>query len=102
MLGDGVSLDSVIDCGSRSVRNRSWDLAWLLLDRLDLGRALSFRTLAAEESLQPVPPQLDEEGEHARKLIKSGNKMLSEGTISLQAESHPVEYRKVEIRILEK
>ena len=46
-------------------------------------------------------PQLDEKDKDARKLIKGDNKLLSEGYISLQAESHPVEFRKVEILPLE-
>ena len=46
-------------------------------------------------------PQLDEKDLDAGKLIKGENKMLSEGYISLQAESHPVEFRKVEILPLE-
>jgi len=48
-------------------------------------------------------PQLDENDEDAQKLIANGqNIMLSEGYISLQAESHPMEYRKVEILELAK
>jgi hypothetical protein len=47
-------------------------------------------------------PQLDEENENARKLIKDGDIMLHEGYIALQAESHPVEFRKVEILDLNK
>ena len=44
-------------------------------------------------------PQLDENDAIGKKLIeKNGGKMLSSGYISLQAESHPVEFRKVEIR----
>ena len=31
------------------------------------------------------------------KLIKDGELMLSGGTISLQSESHPVEFRNIEI-----
>jgi hypothetical protein len=46
-------------------------------------------------------PQLDEKDADARKLIRDGNKMVSEGYISLQAESHPVEFRKIEILPLE-
>ena len=46
--------------------------------------------------------QLDEKDADARKLIEKGeNLMLSEGYISLQAESHPVEFRKIEILPLE-
>ena len=46
-------------------------------------------------------PQLDENDPDAKKLIANGNKMLSEGYIALQAESHPTEFRKVEILLLE-
>ena len=43
-------------------------------------------------------PQLDEKDGDAKKLIKAGQKkMLTGGTISLQSESHPVEFRKVEL-----
>jgi hypothetical protein len=42
-------------------------------------------------------PQLDSRDRDARKLIQNGNKALSGGYIALQAESHPVEFRKVEI-----
>ena len=46
-------------------------------------------------------PQLDEKDPDAKKLIPaSGDKLLREGYISLQAESHPVEFRKVEIKVL--
>lgn len=42
-------------------------------------------------------PQLDDRDEHARELIAKHGKMLETGTISLQSESHPVEFRKVEL-----
>jgi hypothetical protein len=46
-------------------------------------------------------PQLDEGDADAKPLVKDGNKMLREGYIALQAESHPVEFRKVELMVLE-
>jgi len=46
-------------------------------------------------------PQLDERDADAAKLIKDGNLMISEGYISLQAESHPVEFRSIRIMPLE-
>jgi hypothetical protein len=48
-------------------------------------------------------PQLDPSDIDAQKLISAryGEKMISGGYISLQAESHPVEFRKVEIMPLE-
>jgi len=45
-------------------------------------------------------PQLDPKDADGAKLIKDGKVLLEEGYIALQAESHPVEFRKVEIRIL--
>jgi hypothetical protein len=43
-------------------------------------------------------PQLDENDEFGRRLLDAGSeKMLTGGTISLQSESHPVEFRKVEL-----
>jgi len=51
--------------------------------------------------LEYQEPQLDENDADAKKLIKNGDKMLRQGYISLQAESHPCEFRKVEILPLE-
>lgn len=46
--------------------------------------------------LEYSKPELDDREAHARELIKKhGTKALSSGTISLQSESHPVEFRKV-------
>lgn len=46
--------------------------------------------------------QLDERDKHAKELAaKAGSIQLSGGTISLQSESHPVEFRKVELMVLE-
>jgi hypothetical protein len=42
-------------------------------------------------------PQFDVEDSDAKKLIENGNIMLREGYIALQAESHPTEFRKIEI-----
>ncbi|NLI99795.1 MAG: DUF1080 domain-containing protein [Bacteroidales bacterium] len=47
-------------------------------------------------------PQLDErDGTYARLIeLNGGDKMLSKGTISLQSEGHPIDFRKVEIKLL--
>jgi hypothetical protein len=55
-----------------------------------------------ETVLEYEKPQLDEKDADARARIKDGKLMLHEGYIALQAESHPVEFRKVEILPLEK
>jgi Domain of Unknown Function (DUF1080) len=52
-----------------------------------------------EPVLEYEKAQLDDKDADARKMIqeRGGEKLLREGTISLQSESHPVEFRKVEI-----
>lgn len=51
--------------------------------------------------LDYTKPQLDPRDEDAKKLIKDGELMLCSGTISLQSESHPVEFRKIELKLLD-
>jgi hypothetical protein len=55
---------------------------------------------------QPVmtytAPQLDERDAHAKALAASrGSLLLERGTIALQSESHPVEFRRVELLVLD-
>jgi len=46
-------------------------------------------------------PQYDQRDADARKLIgEDGNLMIHEGTISIQSESHPTHFRKIELKIL--
>lgn len=54
--------------------------------------------------LEYQKPQLDASDAHAKDLIQAagGEKLLQAGTISLQSESHPVEFRKVELLDLSK
>jgi hypothetical protein len=54
-----------------------------------------------DKVLEYQKPQLDDRDAHAKSLIKDGELMLSGGFISLQSESHPVEFRKIEIIILD-
>jgi len=56
-----------------------------------------------EQVMEYEQPQLDPKDKDAAKILeKAKEKLLSEGTISLQSESHPVEFRKVEIKQLKK
>ncbi len=51
--------------------------------------------------LQYSQVQLDERDKYAKPMLDAGaDKMLASGTISLQSEGHPVEFRKVELRKL--
>lgn len=53
-----------------------------------------------ERVMEYEQPQYDDGDADARRWIREGNKLISGGYISLQSESHPVEFRKVEIQIL--
>jgi hypothetical protein len=66
------------------------------------GNASIKHIVEGQTVLEYEKPQLDESDPDAKKLIKDGDRMLHEGYICLQAESHPVEFRKVEILPLEK
>ena len=55
---------------------------------------------------QPVitysDPQLDEKDGNTKKLLADGADLIvTGGSISLQAESHPVEFRNIEVLLLE-
>jgi hypothetical protein len=54
--------------------------------------------------LEYKEPQLDDGDKDAKELLKGrdGKVLLEEGYISLQSESHPCEFRKVEIKVLKK
>ncbi len=52
--------------------------------------------------LEYTQPQLDDRDPHAKMLSeKQGGLLLQGGTISLQSESHPIDFRKVELLVLE-
>jgi hypothetical protein len=49
--------------------------------------------------LEYEQPQLDPSDADAQKLIRDGVLLLEDGYIALQAESHPLEFREVEIKL---
>jgi len=74
--GDQWVTAEVEVCGSRSIRH----------------------ILNGEMVLSYTEPQLDDRDAHAKALAdEAGTLLLSSGTISLQSESHPVEFRRVEL-----
>ena len=74
---------------------------WVTAEVEVRGKSLIKHIINGETVLEYEKPQLDERDADARKLMTNNDdKMLHEGYIALQAESHPVEFRKVEIRHL--
>lgn len=75
---------------------------WVTVEIEVRGSKLVRHIVEGETVLEYNEPQLDDRDGHAKELIgKRGGELLAGGTISLQSESHPVEFRKVEIMKLD-
>lgn len=70
---------------------------WVTVDVEVHGNGIIKHVVDGQTVIEYEKAQLDEKDADAAKLIKNGEKMLHQGTISLQSESHPIEFRKVEI-----
>ena len=73
---------------------------WVTLEIEVRGNDLVKHIVNGQTVMEYTQPQLDPKDADAKKLITDGNLMLDEGYIALQAESHPVEFRKVQIKVL--
>ncbi len=71
---------------------------WVTVEVEVQGKRLIRHFINGLPVLEYSQPQYDESDPDARKLMAGGEKMLYRGTISLQAESHPFEFRKIELR----
>jgi hypothetical protein len=78
------------------------DDQWITVEAEVLGNKVVKYMVNGVKVMEFNNPQLDPENENAQKLIKGGEVMLHEGYIALQAESHPVDFRKIEILDLNK
>jgi len=86
-------------CNSSSSKTYHGD-QWVTIE-VEVRAGKSIRHVVEGETvMEYTHPQLDETDPDARTLISGGDKILRCGSISLQAESHPVEFRKVELRKL--
>lgn len=74
---------------------------WVTMEIEVRGSSSIKHIVNGEVVLEYEKPQFDLEDEDAKKLMSGENLLLSEGYIALQAESHPVEFRKVELLPLE-
>ena len=74
---------------------------WVTVEVEVRGSKLIKHMIDGKTVLSYSEPQLDDRDPYAQKLLKKGAKrMIDTGTISLQSESHPVEFRKVELKKL--
>ncbi len=71
---------------------------WVTVEVEVHGSKLMRHFVNGKPVLEYTQPQLDDTEAHTRELIKlNGGPILTGGTISLQSESHPVQFRKVEL-----
>lgn len=73
---------------------------WVTVEVEVHGAGQWIHRVEGEKVLEYSKPQLDPNDADAKALIKEGNLLIQGGTISLQSESAPVEFRKVELRPL--
>ena len=96
MIGGKLITEHCTDSKSKTYHGDQW----VTVEAEVHGNGVIKHIVDGETVLEYEKPQLDERDPDARRLIKNGEKMLQGGSISLQAESHPIEFRKVEIRPL--
>ncbi len=75
---------------------------WVTMEVEVRGDSIIKHIVNGELVLEYEKPQLDDGDPDAQKLIINGEKTWRGGYIALQAESHPIEFRKVEILSLKK
>jgi hypothetical protein len=74
---------------------------WVTVELEVRGNQLIRHQVNGETVLEYSAPQLDPKDADAKKLLEAGTPLhITGGTISLQSESHPVEFRKVELKRL--
>ncbi len=73
---------------------------WVKLEIEAHGHGVIIHRINGKEVFRYEQVQLDERDADAKRLIKDGKLAVSGGTISLQSESHPVEFRNIQIREL--
>lgn len=71
---------------------------WVTAEVEVLGDSIIRHIIDGKTVLEYSQPQLDDRDPNYVKLLPAdGNKLLKRGTISLQAESHPIDFRKIEL-----
>ncbi len=75
---------------------------WVTIEVEVRGDAVIRHLVNGEEVITYSKPQLGGDTHAEALTLARGDKMLSEGYICLQSESHPVEFRKIELMELEK
>jgi hypothetical protein len=96
---DGVLIEEhCINSGSRTYHGDQW----VSVEVEVRGGEIIRHFIDGEEVMSYEKPQLDPRDQYYEKFLPAdGNKIISKGTISLQAESHPTDFRLIELLVLE-
>ncbi len=96
VMGGELKLQHCINSTSGTYHGEKWVTAEIEVHNSRVIRHL----LDGEVVLEYSQPQLDKRDASAAALIRDGQLVLQGGTISLQSESHPIDFRRVEIMVL--
>jgi len=94
VMNDRVVTQHCISSKSKTYHGDQWVTAEVEVH----GNRLIRHLINGEVVLEYSEPQLDDRDADAQRLLQAGAKpMVSEGYISIQAESHPTQFRKIEL-----
>lgn len=96
VMGGKLVLQHCFDSTSPTYRGDRW----VELEIEVRGHGTIIHRIEGEEVIRYEQVQLDERDSDAKRLIKDGKLAISGGTISLQSESHPVQFRNIRLRPL--
>ena len=99
VMGGELILDHCVNTDSEYY----YDDEWVTAEVVVRGNEAIYHIINGDTLIHYTQPQLDErDGTYAKLIdLNNGDKMLSKGTISLQSEGHPIDFRKVEIQLLD-
>jgi hypothetical protein len=102
--GTNVVMDSVLieqHCNNSKSKTFHGD-DWVTVEVEVHGGEIIRHFVEGEEVMHYEKPQLDPRDKYYQKLLPAdGNPIITKGTISLQAESHNTDFRKIELLVLE-
>ena len=98
VINDELILDHCIQSSSEIYMDDQWVTAELEVR----GSEIVKHIINGDTVMVYSQPQLDEREQYYQKVLEmnNGEQMLSRGTISLQSEGHPCDFRNVEIKVL--
>ncbi len=98
VMNDSLILQHCINSGYRTYHGDQWVNVEIEVN----GGEIIRHFIDDKEVLSYSKPQLDPRDKYYNKLLPAdGNKIISKGTISVQAESHPTDFRKIELLVLD-